>query len=152
MEYIMIQTLDDLYAEWEIDGEVDKTEIGDELLKIPRLHAKYLRILSYHNSQSKELGINYSKAKKIRYEYYQGDLNNPEDLAKYGFEPMVKRVLKSDIPLYIESDPTLLAIMRRKNLHDEMVSVATSILKELNSRTYQLRSFIEYEKFINGSN
>lgn len=147
----MIQTLDELHDEWQVDGEIDKTEIGDELLKIPKLHAKYLRILSYHNSQSKEMGINYAKAKKIRYEYYQGDLNNPDDLAKYGFEPMTKRVLKSDIPLYIESDPTLLSILRKKNLHDEIASATTSILKELNSRTYQLRSHIDYEKFINGA-
>tara|TARA_R110000868_G_scaffold124490_10_gene329168 strand:+ start:22553 stop:22999 length:447 start_codon:yes stop_codon:yes gene_type:complete len=148
----MITTLDELHDEWEKDGDVDKTEIGDELLKIPRLHAKYLRILSYHNSQSKELGINYTKAKKIRYEYYQGDLNNPDDLAKYGFDPMVKRILKTEIPLYIESDATLLSIIRKKNMHDEIASATNSILKELNSRTYQLRSYIDYEKFINGSN
>lgn len=148
----MIKTLDELHDEWEKDGDIDKTEIGDELLKIPRLHAKYLRILSYHNSQSKELGINYTKAKKIRYEYYQGDLNNPDDLAKYGFDPMVKRILKTEIPLYIESDATLLSIIRKKNMHDEIVATTNSILKELNSRTYQLRSYIDYEKFINGSN
>lgn len=148
----MITTLDELHDEWEKDGDVDKTEIGDELLKIPRLHAKYLRILSYHNLQSKELGINYTKAKKIRYEYYQGDLNNPDDLAKYGFDPMVKRILKTEIPLYIESDATLLSIIRKKNMHDEIAATTNSILKELNSRTYQLRSYIDYEKFINGSN
>jgi hypothetical protein len=148
----MIKTLDELHDEWEKDGDIDKTEIGDELLKIPRLHAKYLRILSYHNSQSKELGINYTKAKKIRYEYYQGDLNNPDDLAKYGFDPMVKRILKTEIPLYIESDATLLSIIRKKNMHDEIAATTNSILKELNSRTYQLRSYIDYEKFINGSN
>jgi hypothetical protein len=148
----MIQTLDELHDEWEQDSEVDKTEIGDELLKIPRLHSKYLRVLSYHTAQSKELSISFIKAKKIRYEYYQGDLNNPDDLAKYGFEPMVKRILKSDIPLYIESDPTLLSISRKKNVHDEIVSATTAILKELNSRTFQLRTFVDYEKFINGSN
>lgn len=148
----MIQTLDELHNEWERDSDVDKTEIGDELIKIPRLHAKYLRILSYHNSQSKELGISFIKAKKIRYEYYQGDLNNPDDLAKYGFEPMVKRILKSDIPLYIESDPTLLLISRKKIIHDEIISATTAILKELNSRTFQLKTYVEYEKFINGSN
>jgi hypothetical protein len=148
----MIMTLDELHEEWEKDAEVDKTEIGDELLKIPRLHSKYLSILTYHNLQSKELNINYTKVKKIRYEYYQGDLNNPDDLAKYGFEPMVKRILKTEIPLYIESDATLLSIIRKKNIHDEIASATTSIMKEINSRTYQLRSYIDYEKFINGSN
>jgi len=37
-----------------------------------------------------------------------------------------------------------------KMLHDEIVDVCQSILKELNSRTFQLRDFIAWERFIQG--
>jgi hypothetical protein len=40
--------------------------------------------------------------------------------------------------------------MATKAYHDEIVELCTSILKELNSRTYQLRSLIDWEKFIGG--
>lgn len=148
----MIETLEDLHQEWDVDAHIDRTEIGTELLKIPKLHAKYMKILSYHNIQSKEIANQISKAKKIKYEYYQGDLNNPDDLQKYGLEPLTKRILKTEIPMYLESDPTITHLTKKKNLHDEMSSVCSAIIKELNSRTYQLRSHIEYEKFINGIN
>jgi hypothetical protein len=35
-------------------------------------------------------------------------------------------------------------------MHEEVVDVCNAILKELNSRTFQLRSFIDWEKFIQG--
>lgn len=148
----MIQTIEELHDEWNKDADIDRTEVGSELLKIPKLHSKYLAIMTHHSAQSKEIAFSMSKARKIKYEYYQGDLNNPQDLEKYNLEPMTKRILKTEIPMYLESDPTLLSLTRKKSLHDEIVATASAILKELNSRTYQLRSFIEYEKFINGVN
>jgi hypothetical protein len=50
----------------------------------------------------------------------------------------------------LEADEDLNRYLAQKMLHEEIVEVCNSILKELNSRTYQLRSFIDYEKFING--
>jgi hypothetical protein len=37
-----------------------------------------------------------------------------------------------------------------KMLHEEVVSACEAIMKELHSRTFQLRSFIEWERFIQG--
>jgi len=35
-------------------------------------------------------------------------------------------------------------------LHNEIVEVCQAIIKELNNRTWELRSFIDWEKFIQG--
>ena len=37
-----------------------------------------------------------------------------------------------------------------KAMHDEIVDVCQAVLKELNSRTFQLRDFISWERFIQG--
>jgi len=37
-----------------------------------------------------------------------------------------------------------------KIIHEEVVEICQSILKELNSRTFQLRDFIQWERFIQG--
>ena len=37
-----------------------------------------------------------------------------------------------------------------EQLHEEIVEVCQAILKELNNRTWELRSFIDWEKFIQG--
>jgi len=73
-----------------------------------------------------------------------------EDLERYGLEPMMKKVLRQDIPTYIDSDTDLNNILLKKMLHQEIVDFCGSVLKEINNRTWQLRSFIEWEKFTSG--
>jgi hypothetical protein len=86
--------------------------------------------------------------KKIKWEYYQGRLDEA-DLKKYGWEPF-GFVLKSDISTYIESDDDLTKILAKKIIHEQCLEFCTMVIKELNSRTYQIKAFIDWEKFING--
>lgn len=142
--------IDSLMEEWSTDSKIDETEPGRELIKTSTLHSKYLRIMTHHNLICKKLMGDYNKLKKIKWEYYSGDLNNPEDLEKHGLEPMMKKVLRQDIPTYIDSDTDLNNILLKKMLHQEIVDFCSSVLKEINNRTWQLRSFIEWEKFTSG--
>lgn len=142
--------IDDLMEEWSKDSKIDETEPGRELIKTSSLHSKYLRILTHHNLICKKLMSDYQKLKKLKWEYYSGDLNNPEDLEQYNFEPMVKKVLRQDIPMYIDSDNDLNNILLKKTAHQEIVDFCGSVLKELNNRTWQLKSFIDWERFTSG--
>jgi len=140
--------LDDLLDMWAKDSEIDRTEPGKALLDIPKLHSKYLNILSNHRLLIRDCEFKYNRMKKIKWEYYTGKLDE-NDLKKHGWEPF-PYVLKSDITTYMEADEDMNRYLAQKRLHEEIVEVCNSILKELHSRTYQLRGFIEYEKFING--
>ena len=140
--------LDDLLAMWSKDSEIDRTEPGKALLDIPKLHSKYLNILSNHRLLIRDCEFKYNRMKKIKWEYYTGKMDD-EALKKHGWEPF-PYILKSDITTYLEADEDLNRYLAQKMLHEEIVDVCNSILKELNSRTYQLRSFIDYEKFIQG--
>jgi hypothetical protein len=86
--------------------------------------------------------------KKLKWEYYTGKMDD-DDLKKYGWEPF-QFVLKADITTYMDADEDLNKYKAQKMMHDEIVEVCTSIIKELNGRTFQLRSFIDWEKFIQG--
>ena len=92
----------------------------------------------------------YQSRRKIKWEYYSGDLNNPEDLAKHNLEPMMKKVLRSDIGQYLDSDTELNNILLKKAVHEEIVDFCKAVLKELNNRTFQVRSIIDWEKFTGG--
>jgi hypothetical protein len=50
----------------------------------------------------------------------------------------------------MESDDDINKHLVKKIMHDEIVELCQSILKELNSRTFQLRDFIAWERFIQG--
>ena len=143
-----MKQLEELLEMWRQDCDIDRTEPDKELLNIPKLHSKYLNILSKHRLLSKEAEFKYNKIKKLKWEYYTGKLDDDE-LQKHGWEPF-PFVLKSDINTYLDSDEDLNKYIASKIMNDEIVDVCQSILKELNSRTFQLRDFIAWERFIQG--
>lgn len=144
-------TIDILMDMWSKDAQVDLTEPARELAKISSLHAKYLNILSHHNLIIKKLNSDYTKKKSIMFQYYSGDLNDPEELDKHNFkEPMRKKILRQDIPIYLDGDEQLINILLKKSLHQEIVDYCSSIIKEINNRTFQLNNIIKWEIFVGG--
>lgn len=143
-----MEKLEDILALWDKDAEMDQTEPGKELMKIPLLHSKYVKILVSHKLASKKAHYNYQRMRKVKWEYYTGKLSQ-EELAEYGWQPF-QFTLKSDISTYLESDSDLIKLLEKKVYHDECVSVVESIMGELKQRTWQLRDFISWEKFIGG--
>ena len=141
--------LEELLEMWHKDSEIDRTEPGKALLEIPKLHSKYLNILSHHRLLAKESEFKYNKMKKLKWEYYTGKMDDVA-LKHYGWEPF-PYILKSDITTYLESDDDLNKFLANKILHNEIVEVCQSIMKELNSRTYQLKDYISWERFIQGA-
>lgn len=142
--------IDVLMDEWSNDSKMDDTELVKELARVPTLHAKYLRILSHHNLLAKKYTSDYNKMKKLKFEYYNGDLNNPEDLKEHGFDPMLKKILRQDINMYLESDTDLNNLLIKKMIHQEIVDFCTSVLRELSNRTFQLNSAVKWQIFAGG--
>jgi hypothetical protein len=140
--------IDDLLAEWAKDSIIDRTEPGKALLDIPKLHSKYLNILSNHRLLIRDAEFKYNRMKKVKWEYYTGKLDD-DQLAKYGWEPF-PFVLKSDITTYLDADEDLSKYLAQRRMHEEIVEVCMSIMKELGARTFQLKDFISWEKFIQG--
>ena len=143
-----MENLEQVLKYWEKDAEMDQTEPGKELLRIPILHNKYLSILTKHKIASKKAHFDYLRLRKIKIDYYNGRLDQDE-LESRGWQPF-QFVLKSDIGAYLEGDDDLIKMLEKKVYHEECVSVLESVMNELKQRTWQLRDFISWEKFIGG--
>jgi len=144
-----MENIEQIINHWEKDSVIDSTEPGKELIRIPILHNKYLTMLIKHKLASKKANFDYLRLKKVKWEYYTGKLSR-EELEEHGWEQF-KFTLKSDITTYLESDSDLIRLLEKKMYHEEVIIMIESIMKELNSRTYQLKDFIAWEKFINGN-
>lgn len=142
--------IDELMEEWTKDAEWDETEPSRAIAAIPRLHAKYLSIMTHHNLVVKKIMSEYNFRRKIKWEYYNGDLNNPEDLEKYNLPPQTKKIMRVDINYYLDSDTELNNLLLKKVVHEEIVDFCKSVIKELNNRTFQIRSHMDWERFIGG--
>jgi hypothetical protein len=143
-----MENLEQVLKMWEKDAEIDQTEPGKELIRIPTIHSKYLNILSKHKFSSKKANFDYLRMRKIKWEYYTGKMSQ-EELDQNGWEPF-RYTLKSDISTYLESDADLIKLLEKKIYHEEVVSVIEAIMGELKQRTWQLREYISWERFIGG--
>ena len=143
-----MENLEQILETWKKDAEIDQTEPGKELIKIPLLHNKYLTILTKHKIASKKAHFDYLRMRKVKLDYFGGRMS-AEELEEYGWQPF-QFVLKSDMSTYMEADKDLIKLLEKKVYHDECISVIESIMQELKQRTWQLRDFISWEKFVNG--
>lgn len=137
---------DELISEWEKDSEIDKTELGKESLRIPQLHSKYLKEFYLAKSTYTKLNADYKNLYKLKHQYYQGILSK-EELEERGWEPQSLKILKSDIPVYIDSDHDLQTIQTKIQLTEDKIGIIENIIRTLNNRGYLLKNCIEWEKF-----
>lgn len=138
--------LEDIQNLWEKDSEIDRTELGEESLKITQLHSKYFKIFSSERLSYKRMEKEYKELYKIKFEYYNGVLSL-EELKQYNWEPFSLKVLKSDLHIYLDSDKDICEAKLKMDIQKEKVDFIENIIKSLNTRGYQIKSAIDWEKF-----
>lgn len=134
---------------WKSDSEIDRTELGNESLKIPKLHSKYYNLFIQERLTLKKLEGDYKQLYRVKFEYYNGILSE-EELEEYGFQPFALKVLKTDLPIYIESDKDLQTLQAKIAIQKEKIEFLESIIKSLTNRGFQIKSAIDFMKFQHG--
>jgi hypothetical protein len=138
--------LEEIQSLWEKDSVIDRSELGEESLKIPQLHSKYYKIYSDERMSLRKLDYQYINLKIQKYSYYYGSMSE-EELKERGWEPNPLKILKSDIPMYIESDSDIIAIQAKIDMQKEKVEFVESVIKTFSTRGYQIKSAIDWAKF-----
>jgi hypothetical protein len=140
-------TLDELQKQAEKDLKIDDLELGDESLKSASLHQKYLNI--YNNFRQLHLMAEgqYNVLKRQKWEYYGGKAS-PE---VYRDNPFDHKILKQDIPLYLESDEELIKQKQKVEYHKICMDSCERILKQIQGRGWDIKNAIEWRKFVDGS-
>lgn len=142
--------LEEITNEWKKDSDIDQNNLGNEIQKIPRLHAKYLEILSTYKLKLKDAETKYAKLYLLKFERLQGYLDLSE-LKELGWEPVLRTIIKTDIPRYLDADDDLIKLKLQISFYTEITNVCEYIMKELNARNFSLKALVEWTKFINGN-
>ena len=138
-------TLENLMKEWSQDTVIDVNDIQKELLKISHLHGKYLNIMSFHRVMLRKMETDYKVMRGLREEYYHGRLTK-EDLDANGWEQWQTRLSNPEINRKLDTDGELNKMLLKRITHGEIVDYCESILKSLNSRTWDLGNVIKYQQ------
>ena len=141
--------IDNITEQWIQDAKIDDVELDTESLKIPSLHAKYLKLLYQEKLKLKSYLIKRKTLSRILAEYYRGDLNHPEDLKEIQREPWSRTVLKQDLQGYVDSDDDMIKLLTKISYQEEVVSLLEDIIKNINNRGFQIKNSIEWRKLTN---
>ena len=145
-----MKNLDEVNAEWAKDAIIKKDEPADELVNIPKLHAKYLKAWSDFRMKTQKAHYDYKDLRKKKWLYYTGKLNGTDELTALGWEPFPLTILRQDLGDYLDADADLSRAKIKVQYNEDIASVIEKILKELNQRTWQVRSIIDWHKYTHG--
>jgi hypothetical protein len=138
--------LEEIQTMWERDSQIDRTELGEESLRIPQLHSKYLKVFSQERLVLRKMEGDYKRLFRDKFEWYAGTISQ-ELLNEYNWEPNPLKILRTDIPMHLEADAELNNADLRIEMQKEKVEVVEAIIKSLTTRGYNIKSAIEWEKF-----
>ena len=142
--------IEDIIESWEKDCSVDTINITNESANTPKLHNKYFKIYMGEGYLLKKMKADYKKLYKLKTEYYKGELDVTE-LAQFGWEPQPLKILKQDIPSYLEADDDIIESSLKIGAQEQKVSYLEAILKMIGNRGFQIRAIIDWERFRTGA-
>ena len=142
-------TLDQIMDAWREDSSVDSTELGIESLKIPELHSKYLKIYFDERRKLKALEFQSKELSLKKYEYYNGKMSQ-EELDELNWEPFMKRLMKNEVDMYLDSDKGIIQSNVRQTNQKEKIFFLEEVIKNINQRNFQIKNAIEWKKFTQG--
>jgi hypothetical protein len=142
--------LDEIFEQWQLDSEIDKTELGDESLKIPKLHHKYFQIYTSERLLLRKYEAEMKQLKLEKYEFYtQGPSKETND--KGWIMPARGMILKQEMPMYMEGDKELIELSLKIGYQQEKIEFLESIIKSLTNRGFQIKAAIDWTRFTMGA-
>jgi len=140
-------TLEELQQSVDRDFKLDDTELDAESIKIPLLHNKYLIHFNKFSLLLKKAEYEHKTMIKDKWEYYTGKANP----GVYKEKPFDIKVLKSDVHIYMDSDPELQRADQKVAYLNQIVKYLEQVLRGVNNRSFLIKNAIEWKKFTSGA-
>jgi hypothetical protein len=142
--------IEEIYELWAKDSEIDQTNVSSESANIPKLHNKYFRIYMEEGMKLKQFRAKYKQLKLLKEQYYRGELDITE-LQEYGWDPQPLKILRQDLPAYIDADKDMIDLSLKIGMQEEKVNYLEAIIKMISNRGFQLKTIVDWERFRTGA-
>lgn len=142
--------LTELQDMWSDDCKINEMNLGQESVKTPNLHAKYLNLLSSTKLNLRKAESDYLNCRRKKYKYYRGEMTQAE-LEEEGWEQWQgNKPLKNEMDEFLQVDTDLIKYMDKVEYFKTVLYQLEQIIRSLNSRTWDIKNAIEWSKFTNG--
>lgn len=142
--------LEDIYQLWREDSIINREELGDESLRISKLHQKYHEIFTNERLTLRGYEAKLKELKLDKYEFYtQGPTQ--ETMDKGWALPPVGRILKAEVSHYLDADKDIIEMNLKIGLQQEKIELLNSIIKSLMNRNFQIKNAIDFMRWQSGT-
>jgi hypothetical protein len=142
--------LSDLQESWAEDCKIDELNLGRESARTPNLHAKYLNYLTSSKLNLRKAESDYFNTRRLKYRYYRGELTSAE-LAEYEWDQWQgNKPLKNEMDEFLSCDKDLITLEDKVEYFKTVLYQLEQIIRSLNSRTWDIKNCIEWNKFTSG--
>ena len=142
-----IEQLQDM---WEADCEIDDNYLGEQSTSTPKLHAKYVKMLVQIKLKHTKLTSDYNLARKNKFRYYRGEMSRDE-LQQFEWNQWQGvKPLKNEMDEFLTGDEDLNTLQVKIDYLETMIYLLESILGQIKARDWQIKSAIEWKKFLAG--
>ena len=142
--------LSDLQESWAEDCKINEMNLGHESARTPNLHAKYLNYLSSTRLNLRKAESDYLNCRRKEYRYYRGEMTQAE-LTDEGWDQWQgNKPLKNEMDEFLTVDNNLVELQDKVEYFKTVLYQLEQIIRSLNSRTWDIKNAIEWNKFTNG--
>ena len=135
---------------WETDAEIDDNYLGEQSTATPKLHAKYVKLLVQAKLKLTKVQSDYNLMRKAKFRYYRGEMSRDElnDLGWNQWQGV--KPLKNEMDEFLTGDDDLNTLKVKIDYLETMIYLLESILGQIKARDWQIKSGIEWKRFLAG--
>lgn len=145
--------LQEILAMWEVDCEIHEMKLDTASRDTPKLHAKYLNLLSNYRLMLKRAEFKQKELLKDKWLYYNGKMSE-EEVKEKNWKPDPfdgLKVLKGEMDYYYDADPEIQKSEEKISYYKTVIDTLSEIVEHVKWRHQNIKNIIEWKKFQSGS-
>ena len=147
-------TLEQILENWKKDCEIDDMELDKSSRETPKLHAKYVELLSTAKLQKHRKEMEFKKLLKDKFMWYNGKMDKQTmDDKGWEYDPFdgLTKPLKSDMDYFYEADPQIQALQSQIEYWKIVIDTLSEIVSNITWRHQNIGNMIKWRQFTSGA-
>lgn len=146
-------TLEQILDNWKKDCEIDDIELDKSSRETPKLHAKYVELLSQAKLQKHRKEMEFKKLLKDKFMWYNGKMDKTTmDERGWEYDPFdgLTKPMKSDMDYFYESDPQIQTLQSQIEYWKTVIDTLSDIVSNITWRHQTIGNMIKWRQFTSG--
>mgnify|MGYP001414188366 CR=1 FL=1 len=139
--------LENLQEMWKTDSVIDPDKYGEESVRIPQLHQRWMAFYNTFSLMKKEREGEMKGLVKQKWIYYKGKA----PATVYREVPFdFKLTTREEINMFIDGDEEVRKLQYKIDYIEQVIFFLDGVLRQINGRNFQIKNAIEWDKFQSG--